>query len=230
MMCSIAFYHANTIVDFVDRPCDKNGSPDLDLGESNNTDCQVRIDHAHCVYLNSLSLHPNTMARHNPCLEDNEAALSLCILSQNDHLPPRTVPPSQLASSSPILRFKHGESRTHGIKAPMQNGSVSIEEMVRLMRVYGPIKCIRNRNTKDSGIVKVLSVKRKFYRWFPDFEERFEQTPDGWYRPKCGHEEEMKYRVAMRNKDEVVLAMKRAENRKKNGMKKRNVPQEMVLK
>ena len=203
----------------------------LDLGESNNMVQNVRFELIALtvfIILNSLSLRTNTMARHKPCLEDNEAALSLCILSHNDYLPLQTLSPSQLASSSPILRLKHGESRTHGIKAPMQNGSVSIEEMVRLMRVYGPIKCIRNRNTKDSGITKVMSVKRKFYRWFPDFEERFERTPDGWYRPKCGHEEEMKYRVAMRNKDEVGLAMKRAENRKKNCMKKRNGPQEMV--
>jgi hypothetical protein len=102
----------------------------------------------------------------------------------------------------------------------MQNGSVSVEEMARLMRVYGPIKCIRMRNSKDDKVTKVLSIKRKFYRWFPDFEVRFEKTPDGWYRPKCGHEEEMRYRIAMRKADELVLGKKRAENRKQNRLMK----------
>lgn len=53
-------------------------------------------------------------------------------------------------------------------------------------------------------------MKRKFYRWFPDFNERFVlQTPGMWYKPKIGHEEEMKYREAMRKKDQEMLAAKR---------------------
>ena len=87
---------------------------------------------------------------------------------------------------------------------------VSFEEMKRLMRVYGPTKCLRNRTPKESGkSTKVLSVKRKFYRWFPDFHIRFALQAGGWYKPKIGHEEEMKYREDLRNKDQGILAAKR---------------------
>merc|ERR1719272_6873 len=71
--------------------------------------------------------------------------------------------------------------------------AISFEEMKRLMRVYGPTKCLRNRTPKDSGKhTKNASVKRKFYRWFPDFHERFViQFPGEWYKPKIGHGKEM---------------------------------------
>lgn len=55
---------------------------------------------------------------------------------------------------------------------------VPFEEMQRLMAEYGPIKTPRKRKTKTTdenghgGSAKVESIKRKFYRWFPDFEER----------------------------------------------------------
>jgi len=95
---------------------------------------------------------------------------------------------------------------------------VSYEEMKRLMRVYGPTKCLRNRTPKESGIrTKILSIKRKFYRWFPDFHNRFVLQEGGWYKPKIGHEEEMKYRGELRRKDQEVLAAKR--NAKKNASK-----------
>ena len=90
-------------------------------------------------------------------------------------------------------------------------------EMKRLMRVYGSTKCLRNRTPKESGkCTKSLSVKRKFYRWFPDFQERFVlQMPGAWYMPKIGHEAEMKYREELRKKDQEVIAAKR--NAKKKG-------------
>jgi len=92
---------------------------------------------------------------------------------------------------------------------------VSFEEMKRVMRVYGPIKCLRNRTPKDSGkVTKVLSVKRKFYRWFPDFHERFELQPGNWYKPRIGHEMEMKYREDLRTKDQAFLAAKRVSSKK----------------
>lgn len=88
---------------------------------------------------------------------------------------------------------------------------VSFEEMKRLMRVYGPTKCLRNRTPIESGkCTKILSVKRKFYRWFPDFHKRFELQPCGaWYKPIIGHEAEMKYREDLRTKDQELLAAKR---------------------
>jgi hypothetical protein len=92
--------------------------------------------------------------------------------------------------------------------------SVPFDEMKRLMRVYGSLKCLRNRLHADSGkAAKAESIKRKFYRWFPDLEERFVRTEDGWYRPKAGHEEEMHYREAMRRGDQDCLVKKRSAKR-----------------
>ena len=92
--------------------------------------------------------------------------------------------------------------------------AVSFDEMKRLMRVYGPIKCQRNRTPKDSGkTMKIESIRRKFYRWFPDFEERFQKTLDGWYKPKFGHEAEMAHREDMRKRDHDLLVRKRNSTR-----------------
>lgn len=88
--------------------------------------------------------------------------------------------------------------------------SITLDEMERLMRVYGSLKCLRNRTPLASGrSTKVESVKRKFYRWFPDLEERFIRTEEGWYSPKAGHEEEIQYREAMRKGDQDSLVKKR---------------------
>ena len=52
-----------------------------------------------------------------------------------------------------------------------EDTSVSFAEMTRLMNTYGPIKCLRNRTSKNpSKEIKDASILRKFYRWFPDFE------------------------------------------------------------
>ncbi len=77
--------------------------------------------------------------------------------------------------------------------------------------MYGPIKCLRNRNSsvRLGPNTKDTSIKRKFYRWFPDFNERFEITDGGWFMPKYGHEQEMKYREAMRKSDQQILIKKR---------------------
>ena len=93
---------------------------------------------------------------------------------------------------------------------------VSFDEMKRLMRVYGPIKCLRNRNNNQTfpdANAKDTSIKRKFYRWFPDFNERFVMTEGSWFMPKYGHEHEMKYREAMRRSDQQVLTKKRSAKR-----------------
>jgi len=96
-------------------------------------------------------------------------------------------------------------------KVCKRDPKVPFEEMKRIMRVYGPTKCLRNRTPKESGkYTKILSVKRKFYRWFPDFHSRFVlQTPGNWYKPKIGHEEEMQYREELRRIDQQFLAAKR---------------------
>jgi hypothetical protein len=99
-------------------------------------------------------------------------------------------------------------------KDASRDTSVPFDEMKRLMRVYGSLKCLRNRLPVDAGkAAKAESIKRKFYRWFPDLEERFVRTEDGWYRPKAGHEEEMQYREEMRMGDQDCLVKKRSAKR-----------------
>jgi hypothetical protein len=99
-------------------------------------------------------------------------------------------------------------------KDPRRDTSVPFDEMQRLMRVYGSLKCLRNRQPVDSGkATKAESIKRKFYRWFPDLDERFCRTEEGWYVPKAGHEEEMRYREMKRRGDQDVLVKKRATKR-----------------
>jgi len=50
---------------------------------------------------------------------------------------------------------------------------------------------------------------------------RFEQTDEGWYVPKIGHEAEILYRAAMREEDEMSLINLRASKRRENMMKKK---------
>lgn len=105
---------------------------------------------------------------------------------------------------------------------------IPFEEMRRLMHVYGSVKCLRKRQAPGGAEnTKIDSVKRKFYRWFPDLEERFEKDDEGFYRPNFGHEFEMRYREEMRRADGEILAKKRARCRKERhgkaeGKTKRN--------
>ena len=95
------------------------------------------------------------------------------------------------------------------------------------MNVYGSIKSLRNRGTKkknggeDEEVsacveVKKDSIKRKFYRWFPDLEERFRRNKAGQYQPIHGHEYEIQYRKQMREKSTELVARKRASTNKRN--------------
>ena len=134
-------------------------------------------------------------------------------LKISDHVP---SPNGPALKTKEVVAKKRGSSTKYNVKPkdPKRDTSVSFDEMKRLMRVYGSLKCLRNRTPKDSGkTVKLESIKRKFYRWFPDFEERFEKTPDGWYQPKIGHEQEMRYREEMRRQDQQVLVKKRNSRR-----------------
>lgn len=85
------------------------------------------------------------------------------------------------------------------------------------MNVYGALKAVRNRGAKPSKnegdgsqVVKRDSIKRKFYRWFPDLEERFYRTEKDQYLPINGHEQEIKYRKEMREKSSESVTQKRA--------------------
>ena len=136
-------------------------------------------------------------------VQDSQADVS----SNSAHV--RNSSNSKTAKASPTPQKKKGKRRGTYNK---HVHPVSFDEMKRLMRVYGPIKCLRQRNSSAhlNSHTKDTSIKRKFYRWFPDFNERFEMTEGGWFMPKYGHEEEMKYREAMRKSDQQVLIKKRS--------------------
>jgi hypothetical protein len=99
-----------------------------------------------------------------------------------------------------------------------KKASVSFSDMLRLMNTYGSIKCLRNHQKNAGGInnTKDDSVRRKFYRWFPDLDERFKRDHEGTYHPKYGHEFEINYRERMRKLDGELLAAKRTGSRKEH--------------
>ena len=91
------------------------------------------------------------------------------VTGQTSH---KVVSPSPPPLPSPNVKKLDGRSLP-GSKAPTVTGCISVDEMARLMRVYGPLKSIRIRNKgMQNKPVKLLSIKRKFYRWFPDFDAR----------------------------------------------------------
>ena len=142
------------------------------------------------------------------------AAADMNRLVISDHVVPSPNEPAP--KTKKVVAKKRGSSSKYNIKPkdPKRDTAISFDEMQRLMRVYGSLKCLRNRTPKDSGkTVKLESIKRKFYRWFPDFEERFEKTPEGWFQPKIGHEHEMRYREEMRRQDQQILVKKRNSRR-----------------
>jgi len=130
--------------------------------------------------------------------------------------PPLSASLSKSAGAKAAPKKARSNSSKYNLKPkdPKRDTSVPFDEMKRLMRVYGSLKCLRNRTPVDSGrTAKIDSVKRKFYRWFPDLETRFDRTPEGWFRPKAGHEEEMRYREGMRKNDQESLVKKRNSKR-----------------
>eukprot|EP00985_Skeletonema_marinoi_P022307 scaffold14218_cov87-Skeletonema_marinoi.AAC.3 len=112
--------------------------------------------------------------------------------------------------------------KSTSVKKARGKDAVPFEEMERLMNLYGSIKAPRIRGAaKKKGSVeegdkkvqvKKDSIKRKFYRWFPNFEERFTRDEDGHYQPVHGHEYEMKYRAEMRHKSMTVVTTKRSDS------------------
>ena len=125
-------------------------------------------------------------------------------------LPPAPPAVTYTAASQPSQR-----KRTISNKTRTSRQYVPFEEMTRLMAEYGPIKTQRKSKCcpdecGTAGNAKTDSIRRKFYRWFPDFEERFIRNCDGLtYRPKAGHDEEVEYRRTMREMDKQSLVHKR---------------------
>lgn len=122
--------------------------------------------------------------------------------------------------------------RRRSTTTPKQERGIPFEEMKRLMDTYGSTKCLRKRQQKSSpkdgtngkdeaaeSRTKIDSIKRKFYRWFPDLESRFVRDMEtGIYIPKIGHVNELMFRQDMRLIDGQVLSKKRAKCRKeRNG-------------
>ena len=150
-------------------------------------------------------------------IEDADAAFSLCALGGCPIFPDRNTPITAGAQSSNMVAILNDSEISAGKreytkkpKDPKRDTSVSFEEMNRLMRIYGPIKCLRNRSAKESGkTVKPESIRRKFYRWFPDFTERFKKTPDGWFKPRAGYHQEVQYRQELRKKDKLIIMAKK---------------------
>jgi hypothetical protein len=90
------------------------------------------------------------------------------------------------------------------------------------MLTYGPIAtprkskhCPNECGTAGNAKTHSISFQRKFYRWFPDFESRFVCNPDcKTYRPLAGHDEEVAYRKAMREKGKEITVHKRVAGRR----------------
>ncbi len=76
----------------------------------------------------------------------------------------------------------------------------------------------------DNNNAKEDSIRRKFYRWFPDLGERFESDDEGIYHPKFGHEIELIYRGKMRKLDGQILSKKRTGSRKEHSLNPSNDP------
>lgn len=155
-----------------------------------------------------------------------EVAMSLCALGRSRgvggpaDLDRRQRTPSQSRADPRPTTHEAARAAPPKKARPALNRSTSVpfDEMKRLMRVYGPLRCLRVRAPKEGSgkaavAVKAESVRRKFYRWFPDLEERFVRTSGGWYKPKVGHDEEMRYREVMRKADQECLVRKRNERR-----------------
>lgn len=121
--------------------------------------------------------------------------------------------PDTLSTTTPLGedQVKQRKLRKRGKKA-----MVSFPEMIRLMNVYGSVKCLRDHNKNTTETASDDSIRRKFYRWFPDLEERFERDDNGTYHPRLGHEFEVNYREHMRKLDGEILSAKRTGSRKEN--------------
>lgn len=85
------------------------------------------------------------------------------------------VPSPPFMPGAPPLTSQRAIKRkgSHSNKTRTTRQFVPFEEMQRLMASYGPIKTLRKRKSigsDENGSAKMDSIKRKFYRWFPDFE------------------------------------------------------------
>ena len=155
---------------------------------------------------------PEKRRRVTPTTPQSRASVSCASMS--------SVPPELPAAVPTSANQPPQRKRTNANKTRSSRQFVPFEEMTRLMAEYGPIKTQRkSKCCQDecgtAGNVKIDSIRRKFYRWFPDFEERFVRNSDGiTFSPKAGHSREVKYRKEMREMDKQSLVQKRKIGRK----------------
>lgn len=138
---------------------------------------------------------------------------------------PMVMVPKKVAPLAPsaIMQKKKNAMKP---RDPKRDTAVPFDEMKRLMNVYGPIKASRNRTNTNKKTTpttipikeaKPESIRRKFYRWFPDFNVRFikSRTDDYGihYMPRIGHAEELEYRDLCRRRDTEVIIRKRNNKR-----------------
>lgn len=107
-----------------------------------------------------------------------DAALSLCATTgslpstpSNPNASAPTVSPTPLVPKSPVCQREGQASipassargkRVQKTENFKRDRSVPFDEMRRIMRVYGPIKTLRNRGSKDAnGSAKPESIRRK---------------------------------------------------------------------
>jgi hypothetical protein len=122
------------------------------------------------------------------------------------------VPMPAVPSVDPQQRPQCSRPKETKRKYRTKQKSVPLKEMQRLMKEYGPTVVPRKFKPQDD--LQTESLKRKFYRWFPDLEERFVASADGLtYTPKAGHDEEVAYRSAMRKKSQKILVQHRNNSR-----------------
>ena len=152
-------------------------APQPDAGDS-------QTQHVNGPPIDAHPLPPSQLNTTGPPIHQvQDVAASLISLGRDGETMPITVPgvyplpPNNdnlnINAMSPNKKPKGATKYSMKPRDPKRDTSIPFEEMQRLMRVYGPIKCLRNRTPKESGKdLKQDSIKRKFYRWFPDFDSR----------------------------------------------------------
>ncbi|EED95739.1 predicted protein [Thalassiosira pseudonana CCMP1335] len=172
------------------------------LGKSRNEICYDAADGT----TGSVSPPPPLPPLDDSSFHDADHTLTVPIKPSNK---PKKTRANASSSKKPGARKASNSAKQKDSK----RDTVPFHEMERLMKVYGPTKCLRNRSKTTEKEPKADSVRRKFYRWFPDFEERFIKTDAGWYIAKIGHEEEVAWRAEMRKADQDDLVQKRQARR-----------------
>ena len=199
-----------------------SGATGGDVAGSVTNNITTASSSLHHQYSTSSSSAMNNLNLDDRLQISSDTMVPMTSLSSSYAVPSESAPfalPKKKSRAAPKKASKTTSQTKYSVKPkdPKRDTSVPFDEMKRLMRVYGSLKCLRNRAPKggvdSQSTAKAESIKRKFYRWFPDLDERFVRTEEGWYVPIAGHEEEMAYRERMRKGDQDSLIKKRNDKR-----------------